>query len=128
MVDQEELPDDPFSDGPTDGTTGTARDGLPPAGGVGGGVMGRLFDGSVGGPSVDELRADYGLPREWSIALRGIVRVATGEGIPPAAEILMGSVMGMFKMDGLELPSGSDETDSQPDNENVAPGTQPPEP
>jgi hypothetical protein len=46
---------------------------------------------------VGQLQTDYGLGHEWAVAMRGIVRVATGSGIPPIAEILMGSIMAMLK-------------------------------
>ena len=80
-----------------------------------GGPVDRLFDGSVGGPSVNELNGEYGIGREWSIALRGIIRVATGDGIPPAAEILLGSVMGFYSMQGDGVGSDSGEVEELPE-------------
>jgi hypothetical protein len=69
------------------------------------GPMERLFDGGAPGPAVDELRRDYDLPRSLAICGRGIVRVGTGDGVPPVAEIIGGSIMAM-----LEHRDGSDES------------------
>jgi len=107
MVETDELPDDPFNpvDEPTD-------DPAEASGTVGSGdVASRLFDGSAHGPSVQELEGDYGLGREWSIALRGLVRAATGDGIPPVAEILMGSVLGAIKLQRGGTGGGNGEED-----------------
>jgi len=109
---ENELPDDPFN--PVDEPTAEDPATSGPIGK--GDVMSRLFDGAAPGPGVQELQADYGLGREWSIALRGLVRSATGDGIPPVAEILMGSVLGVFKLQrGSNAGSdGQDETTNGP--------------
>jgi len=57
------------------------------------GPLQRLFDGDVSGPSVQEIEADYGLGKSVSIALRGVLRTATGSGVPPIAEIAVGGVL-----------------------------------
>jgi len=108
-----ELPDDPFDPNPDQPDENPVESTSPvPTGNI----ADRLFDGAAPGPSVQELKGDYGLAREWSIALRGLVRAATGDGIPPVAEILMGSVLGAVKMqrgsDGTS--GGTDETTSGP--------------
>jgi hypothetical protein len=54
---------------------------------------GKLFDGDADGPPVAELEADYDLPREVCIVLRGILRTAQGGGVPPIAEIVLGIVI-----------------------------------
>lgn len=72
--------------------------------------MGRLFDGNAQGPSTTELKADYGVPQWLAITLRGILRVATGEGVPPLFEITFGGAMGAYKYaDSADLgDSGGD--------------------
>jgi len=57
------------------------------------GPLQRLFDGNAQGPSVQEIEDDYGLGKAVSIALRGVLRTATGSGVPPVAEILVGGVL-----------------------------------
>lgn len=68
-----------------------------PAGGGGGGPVDRLFDGDAPGPQVPELTSEYGMPRWMAMAARGILRTATGSGVPPIFEILVGSVMGIMQ-------------------------------
>jgi len=70
------------------------------------GPVARLFDGDADGPSVQELEADYSLPKAPAIALRGVLRVATGSGIPPAAEILLGGVMWVIQADATNDDDG----------------------
>lgn len=60
--------------------------------------LGRLLDGNATGPAVSELESDYGIGKPWSIGLRGIVRAATGSGIPPLAEISLAGVMGAYRL------------------------------
>ena len=72
--------------------------GFPGAGGDG--PMGRLFDGDAPGPSTTELENEYGLPRWGSVLGRGILRTATGSGVPPIAEIVLGGLMGVAKSQG----------------------------
>lgn len=90
--------DDGMADSPFEPTDAPDDDPTMQPGGGSGGPLSRLFDGNAPGPSVQELQADYGLPRSWSIALRGCVRVATGSGIPPAFEIGLGSALGLRSM------------------------------
>lgn len=90
MVD--DVGDSPFEGGAGDGAGDLDGEPGDPAG-AGAGVIGRLFDGSVRGPTVDELKMDYGLSFPWAISLRGLVRVSTGTGVPPIFEILMGSIL-----------------------------------
>lgn len=95
----DEQPDSPFSS--TDTAEDTAPEGgLPPAGGggMGSGPMGRLFDGSAPGPPVGQIESDYGVGKPWSIGLRGVVRTATGEGVPPIVEIGLASAAGLAKI------------------------------
>jgi len=102
--------DSPFAD-----TDADAEPGAETPASTGGGPMNRLFDGNATGPSVDELRMDYGVGREWAISLRGIMRVATGSGVPPAVEIVMGAVMalvGQAQSDG-GLSLGGDSSDDR---------------
>jgi len=61
------------------------------------GPVGRLFDGDAPGPEVGQLRADYEMPQWMAVAARGVLRVATGSGVPPVFEILVGSVMGIMQ-------------------------------
>jgi hypothetical protein len=71
------------------------------------GIMGRLFDGSAPGPSAQQVQADYGLSQGWAIGLRGAIRVASGDGVPPIFELIFGPGMELAKDDGLSI--GSDE-------------------
>jgi hypothetical protein len=79
-----------------------------------GGPMQRLFDGNAQGPATRELQSDYGVPQWLAVTLRGILRVATGTGVPPLFEIAFGASMGALKVardqdgDGLDL--GSDDS------------------
>ena len=61
------------------------------------GITQRLFDGSLTGPSISELKADYELPYHWAVAARGTIRTATGVGVPPVFEIVFGTAMGLVK-------------------------------
>lgn len=111
----DELPDSPFQsieEGETDDMGGSS--GMADAGSSS--PLDRLFDGNAPGPSVGELRADYSMPQWLAVMSRGIMRVATGDGVPPIAEIVIGGVMGAM---GRELPGlslsrndGDESTDS----------------
>lgn len=82
--------------------------------GGGSGPLSRLLDGNADGPQVPELMQQYGIDsRPIAIACRGCVRVGTGSGIPPLAEILIGGVL-LF----LSQQSDSDEPDA-PDMEDI---------
>lgn len=71
------------------------------------GWVARLWDGSADGPTVRELREDYDLPRWGLLGLRGILRVATGDGVPPIAEILLAGVL--FVLEGNRESSADEE-------------------
>jgi hypothetical protein len=62
-----------------------------------GGVVRRLFDGDASGPSLEQLRSDYNLSLHWGLFTRGTIRTASGSGIPPIAEIIMGGILGTVK-------------------------------
>jgi hypothetical protein len=77
-----------------------------------GGPIDRLFDADAPGPSVDELRGEYQMPRWAAIVSRGVMRVATGSGVPPVAEIIIGAVMGLMGSDmPLSIDSDADTND-----------------
>lgn len=83
-----EQPDSPFQ--PVDGEPGDTSV-------TSSGALGRLFDGTAGGPSLEQIRSDYNLSLHWGMFTRGTVRAATGTGIPPIAEIVMGAILGTVK-------------------------------
>jgi len=89
------------------------------------GPLDRLFDGDASGPSTRELQQEYGLDRNQSVAGRGILRVATGSGVPPVFEILFGSVMWVMQ----QRTNGSDESVpvdvDNPDDDPLGPGLDP---
>ena len=75
----------------------------------GGSWFQKLFDGDALGPSVQELEADYDLPKEISVILRGVLRVSTGSGVPPIAEIALGAFMWVTKQQSSaddDVPAG----------------------
>ena len=104
----DELPDSPFE--PVD--SGEEMGGEEDLTGSAGSPIDRLFDGDAPGPQVGELKADYEMPQWMAVLSRGVMRVATGSGVPPIAEILIGTVMGFM---GTDLSSAvkRDEEDSQ---------------
>lgn len=55
--------------------------------------FGRLFDGDAPGPGVQELQTDYGVDKHLAVALRGVLRTATGSGVPPIFEIGLGGTL-----------------------------------
>lgn len=57
----------------------------------------RLFDGRASGPSVSKLEMDYELEKDQAIFGRGLIRTATGDGVPPIAEILGGGFMWLIR-------------------------------
>lgn len=107
----EELPDSPFEPVDSGGDMGGEEE---LSGGGGGSPMDRLFDGDAPGPQVGELKADYEMPQWMAVLSRGIMRVATGSGVPPIAEILIGMVMGVM---GSEMNLGGVGGDSDDDRE-----------
>lgn len=86
----------------------------PPSPGMGfgsaGGPLDRLFDGDCPGPSVGEIEMNYGLSKHWAVFMRGVVRVATGSGIPPIVEIAFGGALAFLNSQKAgkvrALPSG----------------------
>ena len=118
----DELPDSPFGEpAGAEGAQPDAQAVEPTAG-----PMDRLFDGSAPGPSVGELEGDYGLGKPWSIFGRGCVRVATGDGIPPIVEIVIGAALGTRKLmdesadDGIDQPGFADpDADGEPPAEGL---------
>jgi hypothetical protein len=93
---------DPFGDEPGEGDLGAAPVG--PDGDddldeePGEGIIARAFDGGRDGPTVSELREQYGVGREAGIAGRGVARMATGAGVPPILEIATGATLGALKL------------------------------
>lgn len=82
--------DDPFSDaGTQDGADREQHTGSNTTTSW----FGKLFDGDADGPPLAELERDYDLPREICIVLRGVLRTASGSGVPPVAEILLGIII-----------------------------------
>jgi len=96
------LSDNPFTDGADDGPTETTATGGP---------LKRLFDGDAPGPSTVELEQEYGMNKHQAVAGRGVLRTATGSGVPPIFEILFGGAMWVMKARGEEGISigGSDD-------------------
>jgi len=83
--------------------------------GGGSGPLSRLLDGNADGPQVPELMQQYGISsRPIAIACRGCVRVGTGSGIPPLAEIAIGGVL-LF----LSQQSGDNDEPDAADMENI---------
>lgn len=122
MNDLPENPFEPIDDGEASSEETTAA----PTGG-GGSPMDRLFDGSVPGPDVAELKRQYELPQWLAITSRGIMRVATGDGVPPVAEIVIGGALGAMGSD-MDFSNGSDDDGdehdgAEPANAGGPPGT-----
>lgn len=119
----DELPDSPFQ--PINDDSSDDMGGMDDAAGSGS-PMERLLDGSAPGPSVQELRADYSMPQWLAVMSRGIMRVATGEGVPPIAEIVIGGVMGAMGKDysGLSLSGDDDGSGGEPETTGAPPGTE----
>lgn len=88
-----------------------------PAGGPmpgGGGPLRRLLDGDADGPPVPSLMQDYGLSnRPLAIACRGCVRVGTGSGVPPLAEILIGGALLFLAQQQGESDGGEDREEGE---------------
>lgn len=82
----------PHPDDLADGE-GTADATADPTGGPAKGPLARLFDGDADGPPVGQMERDYGLPKPLAVAGRGAVRVGTGSGVPPFAEIMLGGLL-----------------------------------
>jgi len=96
-----------------------------PSGGFGGadGPLSRLFDGDAPGPSTGELSQQYELERGEAVVGRGILRVATGSGVPPVAEILLGFLL-IMKGNGAAgslMAASDDESDGDGDSDGETP-------
>jgi len=68
----------------------------------------KLLDGDAPGPSIQELQSTYEFPKEVSIVMRGVLRVSSGSGVPPIAEIILGSVLWVTKQQqsgGSDMPT-----------------------
>lgn len=101
MTENPDVQPDPFGDEPGAGSVeeGPVEEGeLDLDDDPGDGIISRAFDGDRDGPSVSELRDQYGLGREAGIAGRGIARMATGAGIPPILEIATGAGLATLKL------------------------------
>ena len=89
------MSDSPFTDEPDD-LDGDIEDGGPaPTGSKS--WFEKLLDGDSPGPSIQELQSTYEFPKEVSIVMRGVLRVSSGSGVPPIAEIILGSVLWVTK-------------------------------
>lgn len=90
---------------------------MAPADDPGGGttdIFSRLFDGSIPGPPVEQLQADYGLGKPESIGLRGCMRVAGGDGVPPIFEMVFGGALFVLQQrDGPTVADREGERDSE---------------
>jgi len=74
-------------------------------------ISDRLFDGSAAGPSKMELTGEYGL-EEWSaLVLRGVLRAAPGDGMPPIGDISLGGILGIKKYTAEPQQSTSEDLD-----------------
>jgi len=85
--------------------------------------LSRLFDGNADGPTTGELQTEYSLDRAEAVTGRGILRVATGSGVPPVAEILLGFLL-MFKGSGSAgalMAASDDESDGDGDSTDDGP-------
>jgi len=89
-----------IDEGGVDNEIGDERVGTP-------GAFGRLLDGSITGPSVDTLKAEYNIAYHWALTLRGVIRAATGDGVPPLWEITIGTIMGAASLARGEEELGS---------------------
>jgi len=98
------MSDSPFSDDAEPAGDPDAEPQPQPAGSI----AGRLFDGNARGPAVGELQSDYNLNRELAVPLRGVMRIADGDGVPPIAEIVLGVVLLLLSR---QAGTDADETD-----------------
>jgi len=117
-----ELPDSPFE--PINDTGDETIGGEESLSDPSAGPVDRLFDGDAPGPEVNELKADYDMPQWLAVLSRGIMRVATGGGVPPIAEIIIGSVMGILGSD-LDIGSSGDPDRSTSDAGDTSDGAPP---
>lgn len=87
-------------------------------------IMSRLFDGEAEGPSTGELKREYELPQWLALCLRGILRAAPGQGLPPVGDIALGGGLGLRKMQSAQSGGESRETDSDSVEDSAGPKTQ----
>jgi len=100
------MSDSPFTEGPED-LDGDIPEGGPAASGSKSWFE-KLLDGDAPGPSIQELQSTYEFPKEVSIVMRGVLRVSSGSGVPPIAEIILGSVLWVTKQQnagGSDMPT-----------------------
>lgn len=71
--------------------------------------LNRLLDGSLSGPSLGELERDYEFEKPYALLLRGVLRIADGDGVPPIGEILIGALLAVK---GQTASSGSESDES----------------
>lgn len=78
-----------------DGSTAEEGPSMPPESGGSGGesIIDRLFDGNLSGPPLAEFKHDYGFTTPRALMLRGVARVAPGDGVPPIGEMLIGGFL-----------------------------------
>lgn len=69
--------------------------------------LARLLDGSATGPSMGELKRDYELARSESLILRGVLRWAGADGMPPIGEISLGGILKAREI-GVSNDAGND--------------------
>jgi len=79
------------------------------------GPIQRLFDGNADGPPTTQIESDYGVDSPWSLCIRGLVRTATGDGVPPVVEIVLGAGMGLI----ARQQSGPEREDVEQEAETV---------
>jgi len=109
------MSESPFTDEPED-LDGDIPDGGPAASGSQSWFE-KLLDGDAPGPSIQELQSTYEFPKEVSIVMRGVLRVSSGSGVPPIAEIILGSVLWVTKQqNGASSDMPTDVSDIQIDD------------
>lgn len=76
---------------------------------AGGSIVDRLFDGGARGPNTTELAQEYGFD-EWSaLVVRGVLRAAPGDGMPPVGDISIGGMLGAKKF--MDEPGAANQSD-----------------
>lgn len=75
-------------------------------------LLARLLDGTATGPTINELRREYDLQRSESLILRGVLRWAGADGMPPIGEISLGGIL-----KAREVGIGADGSDVEDDED-----------